>query len=329
MNDAMRRGARIVVDDWMHIKKGERVLLLTDKQHEAELEEVQRQAVALGAAVTLHLLPNQQGQASEHIAAMAERLRECDVIVGAAHYSVATLRAVKEAVRARTRFLSLPLATGDGRSMLEYDFMTMNPWKSRIVSQALLEHINQSEDIRVETAAGTSLNFRKRGRRGDFTDGMAGESRTFASASFEVYIPVEETMTAGNAVVDGSLGYLGKLAAPFSIRIEDGRVTWIEPGGDGERLSAYLQSFNDSRLYHVSELGIGLNYCARCDGNCYIEDESAYGTFHLGFGRNVTLGGPFEANGHFDIIFKAPTLYADNRMLMEDGELIAALPSLA
>jgi leucyl aminopeptidase (aminopeptidase T) len=158
---------------------------------------------------------------------------------------------------------------------------------------------------------------------------MAGESRTFASASFEVYVPVEETMTEGCALVDGSLGYLGRLGGPFPIRVEGGRLTDIGPGEDGERLAAFLRSFGDDRLYHVSELGFGMNYRAHCDGNCYIEDESAYGTFHLGFGRNVTLGGPFEAAGHFDIVFHKPTVFADNRMLMENGQLVTALPTLA
>ena len=30
------------------------------------------------------------------------------------------------------------------------------------------------------------------------------------------------------------------------------------------------------------ELGIGLNELSKIEGNCYIEDESAYKTFHIG-----------------------------------------------
>ncbi len=58
----------------------------------------------------------------------------------------------------------------------------------------------------------------------------------------------------------------------------------------------------DPRIYIAGELGIGLNSCSNCLGNCYIEDESAYGTFHVGLGRNIALGGVQNAKGHFDLV---------------------------
>jgi len=56
------------------------------------------------------------------------------------------------------------------------------------------------------------------------------------------------------------------------------------------------------------------------------EIESAYGTCHLGFGRNIALGGNYEANGHFDVVMLKPTIYADNRMIMEDGVMVPTIP---
>lgn len=57
----------------------------------------------------------------------------------------------------------------------------------------------------------------------------------------------------------------------------------------------------------AAEFGIGLNTHSRCAGNCYIEDESTYGTFHIGFGRNIALGGVQDASG---LTIWSPTLPA-------------------
>lgn len=55
-------------------------------------------------------------------------------------------------------------------------------------------------------------------------------------------------------------------------------------------------------------------------------DESAYGTYHIGFGRNIALGGVHEASGHFDLVGLRPNVYADNRKIMERGRIIVPKP---
>ena len=76
-------------------------------------------------------------------------------------------------------------------------------------------------------------------------------------------------------------------------------------------MKKYMEDYQDPRIYIAGELGIGLNSCSQCLGNCYIEDESAYGTFHVGLGRNIALGGIQNAKGHFDLvcIIPEPVLY--------------------
>lgn len=310
----------------MKIRRGESVLIITDKSHRREMLAVEHHAKQLGARVRMLFIPRSKNNVSEYLLSLSELIQQNDVIFGATHYSLVTTEAVKMAVKGGSRFLSLPLATNDGRSLLEYDFMTMDTGKSRFVAKALLEFINQSDYLRVEAASGTRLTFRKIGRRGSYFNGTAKDGKGFASSSFEVYVPIEETETEGHAIVDGSLGYLGKVREPFAIRLDGGRLVEIEQNTDGKRLSEYMKGFCDERIYHATEFGIGLNFYAKCDGNCYIEDESAYGTFHIGFGRNIALGGGFEANGHFDVVFRDPTIYADNRMIMEQGVIIPAVP---
>lgn len=100
-------------------------------------------------------------------------------------------------------------------------------------------------------------------------------------------------------VLDGSLGYIGRAEEPTRILFKGGRITEIEETPTGIQLKKYMEDYQDPRIYIAGELGIGLNSCSQCLGNCYIEDESAYGTFHVGLGRNIALGGIQNAKGHF------------------------------
>ena len=44
--------------------------------------------------------------------------------------------------------------------------------------------------------------------------------------------------------------------------------------------------------------------------NCLLyTSESAYGTFHVGLGRNIALGGIQNAKGHFDLVCMEPVSY--------------------
>lgn len=83
-----------------------------------------------------------------------------------------------------------------------------------------------------------------------------------------------------------------------------------------------MEKYFDPRIYIAGELGIGLNSCSNCLGNCYIEDESAYGTFHVGLGRNIALGGVQNAKGHFDLVCREPDIFTNNRQIMDRERLL-------
>ena len=134
-----------------------------------------------------------------------------------------------------------------------------------------------------------------------------------------IYIGIEETKTNGHAVVDASLGYIGVPSSPIALTFHDGRLSEIEQSAAGEVLRCYMDSFDDPGIYVAGEFGIGLNRRSRCLGNCYIEDESTFSTFHIGMGRNLALGGIHDAAGHFDLVFREPTIYADSTLIMKNG----------
>lgn len=103
------------------------------------------------------------------------------------------------------------------------------------------------------------------------------------------YIGIEETKTNGHAVLDGSMGYVGRPPEHIQLEFRDGRLVSIEHNESGIFLQDYMERFGDPGIFVAGELGIGLNKKSRCLGNCYIEDESTYGTFHIGMEETLLL----------------------------------------
>jgi len=318
-----KRGAKIVTKNWMQVQQGDRVGIITDEEHMDEINLIKDAMEAIGADVVLEMRPT----GDTKFAGLLDQdndgvVDDYDVIIGATNYSIVTKPAVKVAVKSGARFLSLPMSTNDDRSILEYDFMTMDPQISQKTATQLLKHIKGASKIRVTTNLGTDISFSMTGRKAGYFNGRAKDGRGFTSSSFEVYIPIEEDKTKGIGILDGSLGYLGKVEKPFKLKFEAGRLIEIEQTPDGQKLQKYMEDFNDPRIFHTAEFGIGTNTKSKCAGNCYIEDESTFGTFHIGFGRNIALGGEFEANGHFDLVFFKPTIYVDDIIIMEEGKIV-------
>lgn len=322
MNLSIEHGADIIIHQWYGLKSHEKLLIISDENHLTESMALWKAARAGGAFAMMITIPENCSQPGHLFDSMSELFSEHHVIIGATRFSLITTRAVQKVLSLNSRFLSLPLCTNRKCSMLELPFLTMDPHLAERLSRNMMMQLNLCENIHITTALGTDLTFRKRGRTPGLFNGMAETPGKIGSSSFEIYIGIEETFTEGHAVVDGSLGYLGCPCEPISLTFHQGKLTEIEQNPSGIRLKQYMEQFHDPRIFTAGELGIGLNQKARCDGNCYIEDESAYGTFHIGMGRNLALGGVHDANGHFDLVFHQPTIYADDVLIMKDGNAL-------
>ena len=229
----------------------------------------------------------------------------------------------------RHRFLSLPLSTNNGQSLLSYDFLNMSLPKSRIMASIIMNCYQNASKIHVTTDLGTNLDFTIEGRTPGFFNGCCRDGNGLASSSVEVYVAPVETETSGTLILDGSMGYIGVVSSPVRVELQHGKIVDIEDNESGRRLKQFLQRFKDPEdMVVAAEFGIGLNTHSHCNGNCYIEDESTYGTFHIGFGRNIALGGVQNATGHFDLVTHDPNIYVDNRMIMDHGQLTVLEPSI-
>ncbi|MEG0107700.1 MAG: peptidase [Lachnospiraceae bacterium] len=328
MEEDLDRGAQIVIRNWIRLKPWENLLIVTCDDHMKEAMALKQYALKRTTSVDLMIVEKKGIQVGVFFDKNEKVFDGYKAIIGATNYSLVTTLAAKRAIKRGSKFLSLPLSTNNGISMLSYDFMTMDTKKSKMMAQVIMKYLNFSSVIHVRTKAGTNLHLYKQNRNAGFFNGVVKDGKGYSSASIEVYVPIEETKSEGVMVVDGSLGYIGKAQVPTKIQITKGSIIHIQETETGRELSDYLRQYKDPRMYVAGEFGIGLNSYSKCAGNCYIEDESAYGTFHIGFGRNLALGGMWEATGHFDLVCKEPDIYVDNRQIMQDGKIIIPEPEV-
>ncbi len=315
-------GARCIIQNWIEAKENEVLHFVTDENHIKEADIFELAAFECGVVPKITILSSDGVQSGEVIEKMKNTMYYSDVIIGATHYSFITTEAVDYALKKGSRFLSFPMHTNDNSSIFEREFIRMRPKTAKKMGRPVADKITKSERVVVTTKKGTNVAFCVKNRKaGIFAGSCTGRGRV-ASSSFEVYVPIVETMTNGVVIADGSLGYLGAIKSPIELVFEAGYLVEINGKEDATRLKRYMESFNDKEIYCAAELGIGLNTKSKCEGVCYIEDESTYGTFHIGFGRNIALGGNHEAKGHFDIVTHKPDITADDIMLMNEGELV-------
>lgn len=314
-------GIEIIMRSWLKVKRDEIVHYITDETHFKELEVFINWANGNDIAFKTTVLPSKLIQNGDIIEKMVDSLTYDDVIIGATGHSFITTKAVTTAINNGARFLSLPLSCNDNTSLLEKDFISMNINQTKKDAKRILSKLNNAETIHVTTKLGTDLTLSIKDRiAGAFTGEI--EKGNKGSASLEVYVAPIETTTNGVLYLDGSFGYIGTVKSPIKVEFKDGVLIKATSKDDGAKtLLDYIKRFNDETMFKPGEFGIGLNRKANCTGACYIEDESTYSTFHIGMGRNISLGGKQNAKGHFDIVTHKPTIYADDKLIMLDGQI--------
>lgn len=282
---------------------------------------MRNQAESAGGSPVVIVVSSASPQSGEPFDDRFGVLLQADAIIGATHHSIMTTRAIRDAVAVGARFLSIPLSTNDGISLLATDFISMDIEESGRMGALIARHFTGASAVRVRTGLGTDLSLSVGGRNGHIFKGLCDRPGISTSSSFEYSISVVEDRTEGVLVLDGSMGYIGLVDEPVALRFERGSLVSIQDNASGRRLREYLATFHDPRMHVAGEFGIGLNTTARCAGRSYIEDESAYGTFHIGLGRNIALGGVHYANGHFDLVAHRPDIEVDGVRIMRSGAL--------
>ena len=233
MEQAIQHGADVIIRDWVRLRAGERILIVSSQKYAVEVAAMQQAAQAVGSVADVLMLDDLHEQVGQYFDDREDAFDPYNAVIGAAEYSLITTRAVKRVIARRNRFLSLPLSTSNGQSLLSYDFLNMSLPKSRIMASIIMACYQNASHIHVTTELGTNLDFNIEGRVPGFFNGCCHDGKGLSSASVEVYVAPVESDTNGTLILDGSMGYIGIVDSPVRVELRGGRIVEIEDNASG------------------------------------------------------------------------------------------------
>jgi aminopeptidase len=307
----------IAIRDCMGTKSGERVLIVTDEPLRAIAYALWQAAKDLRhEALLIEMLPR-SSNGEEPPSVVAELMTKVDVVLCPTSKSLTHTEARRSASAAGARVGTLPGVTED------IMVRCMNADYHRIAERThrLCALMEQTSVIRVQAPGGTDIRLPIAGRTAHASSGLFRERGQWGNLpTGEAYLAPLEGQSTGVVVVDGSMAGVGVTTRPIRIAVEDGYATAITGGSEADRLVALLEPHGrDAR--NVAEFGIGTNDRAKLTG-VILEDEKVMGTIHIAFGDNKSMGGSIRVASHLDGLVKSPTVWFDDRMIMDAGRLL-------
>ncbi|MBW2977308.1 aminopeptidase [Candidatus Woesearchaeota archaeon] len=313
----MEKAAETIVKDCMRINENESVLVITDSEKRLIGDAIFEAAKKITSKASYTEIPVGKYNGEEPPENVAADMCNFDVVLMATAKSLSHTKARKNACEKGARIASMPNITEDMmKRTLSADYFNITEVTEKINSQL------EGNKIRIVTEAGTDITM-EMDKRHKFTDqGLYHEKGDWGNLpAGEAGMAPVEGKTEGVFVVDASMAGIGKLKEPIKVIVKQGFVVDIQGGEEALELKKMLENFNDSKVFNIAELGIGTNDKAQITGNV-LEDEKVLGTAHIAFGNNTAYGGRCDAPCHLDGVFKNPTIYVDDKKIMENGKLL-------
>ena len=307
----------IAIRDCLGAKPGESVLVVTDEPLRAIGYALREAARRLGHDVIVAEILPRKTNGEEPPPQIAELMTKMDVVLCPTSKSLTHTNARRAASAAGARVATLPGVTED------IMVRCMNADYGRIAQRThqLCALMEQTKVIKVQAPAGTDIELPISGRHAHASSGIFREKGQWGNLpTGEAYLAPLEGQSNGIVVVDGSMAGIGMTSEPIRITVENGYATAITGGRDATRLVEMLEPFGaDGR--NVAEFGIGTNDRAQLTG-VILEDEKVMGTIHIAFGDNKSMGGSVGVASHLDGLITQPTVWFDDRKIMDAGRLL-------
>jgi len=317
MDTELKKAALIALRDCMGLKAEETLLVITDEIKRdigAALHEAGKELCKESLLVEIK---SREINGQEPPKQIADLMKLVDAVICPTAKSLTHTDARREASKLGVRVGTMPGITVD--CMVR----CLNADIEKIVNLTdyVVGKMTGIKQIRVVTEKGTDIIMPVEGRNVLPSKGVMrnkGESGNLPSG--EVFLAPWEGKTNGKVVIDGSMAGIGMLKSPITIEVVDGYAEKITGGEESDRLAEMLDKVGrDARA--VAEFGIGTNYKAQLTG-MILEDEKVFGTIHVAFGNNISMGGNISVSSHLDGLVNEPDIYFDDELIMKKGKMI-------
>ena len=304
--------------DVIHVTKDHSVLIVTDAEKLTVANAFALTCRGLGAETVVAVMPLTGEHGHEPPATIAAAMKAADIVFAPTTHAITHTRARLDAFAAGAKVVILRGVTED---MMVRGAMTVDFHALQTRTQALARAMTGAQTISVTSDAGTNVTFSVAGRTAFSLDGFYHAEYGFATLppGEAPICPVEGTMQ-GTLVFDYSMDSLGRLSQPLTLMVEGGEVASVTGAMEDVRFLERLFA-RDPTARNIAEFAIGTNPNARLIGNL-AEDKKLAGTVHFAIGDNESLGGHVRSSIHLDGLMLKPTVLANQRLLVQQGQLI-------
>lgn len=316
VKERVKKAAEVTVKSCLKVKPGEVFLVITDTETEVIGRAIAEAGWEVGAETIYVVMKPRTRHGEEPPKPVAEMWPHVDVFVAPTKYSLTHTQARKRATEAGARGATMPTITVD----IFIEGMSVDYGVVKEYCERMKKALEGVKEVRVTSPLGTDISFSVEGREFLMDTGVLEERGAMGNLpAGEVFIAPVEGTANGVIVFDGSIAGVGTLKQPVRVHVKDGFAVKFEGGNEAKKFEQLLSSVGKKEAFNLAEFGIGTNPGARIVGNILM-DEKVFKTVHIAFGDNSTIGGKVKAGIHLDGIIKKPTVYADGRVVIKDGE---------
>lgn len=294
------------------IRRGEKVLVLTDKLELGNAKKFFAAAKKLSENTTLLLKPVGKHSGEEPSVRIAGEMKKFDVIIMVTTHSLTHTKARISASEKGARIASLPGFQGKMMRALSTD-----PRELRKNGARIKRVLQKSKTVRVTSPSGADISFHTR-KDIEIDDGLLSKKGDKGNLpAGETYFAPLEGTASGTIVIDSMKNCKAYANPGTRVSVKNGKA--VEVSDKKSLLAKYILSIKNAD--NIAELGIGTNHRAKVIGYI-LQDEKAEGTCHIAFGNSAAIGGKVYSKIHVDAILFKPTIWADSRMIMKNGKLM-------
>lgn len=312
--------ANVLLTTCSDCKPDEKILIVTDPTS-LEVAQVMFEAAEEFPNKSLILMNERNMHGEEPTELVTVAMKDADVIFGCTKFSLFHSQARREAAAGGARFVNM---VDYNMGMMEKGGLFCDFEEVGKVCTRVAEHLEGKKICHITTEKGTDFTCSVEGIKPTPQYGRSLKPGDSSSPpDIECATCAVEGTGEGVIIVDGSIPHpkLGLIKEDIKLTVEKGLIVKIEGGAQAKILEELLHSFNDSKVYNIGEIGIGLNPMCELNGNM-LEDEGCYKTMHFAAGDNSGFGGKTVSKYHLDIVMREPTIEMDGVKILEKGEVL-------
>jgi aminopeptidase len=316
---SLQQAAKIALKNCMGLKPSEKTLIIYDFKKTKIANCFFNEGKKITSNVELLRIKEPRVNGEEPSKKVASEMLKHDVVMLVTSRSLSHTKARRNASKKGVRIASLPgIREETMKRAIDVDYNKMFARAAKI-----RDVLMKGKEARVLTSLGTDLTMKIKGRKiGGYNEGlMVGKGGWGNLPCGEIYVAPIEKSSNGVFFVDSCFGGVGKLEKPIKILVKNGYAVKIDGGKEAKQLKKVLERIHDKDAFNIAELGIGTNDKARLIGSV-LEDEKVFGTAHIALGNSKSMGGKIDVPIHLDGIFSKPTIFVDNKKIMEKGKLL-------